>query len=66
MTNKNDSFCFQTIPEIGTPIDLFGNEADPQHSGRRVMPSQFSFPTMPMGCTFIRNIGSDRYNEFKS
>ena len=65
MTNKNNSFYSQSIHEIGSPIDLLGNENEPRYSNSRVMPSQFSFPTLPIGCTFIRSLGTDRDNDLK-
>ncbi len=56
MMKKNNLYNAQSVSEIGSPIDLRGNETDIDNSSTRVMPSQFTFPTVPMGCTFIRNV----------
>lgn len=59
MKNKKSLWTYPTISEISFPIDLSGSDDHPRHARNRVIPSQFSLITMPMGCNFIRNIGSN-------
>lgn len=42
--------------EVGTPYFLYDPGDNKTASRSRVMPSQFSFPMLPMACTFIRNL----------
>ncbi len=39
---------------MGVPADIAEQEM-PYHPQNRLLPSQFSFLTMPMNCTVIRN-----------
>lgn len=45
--------------QVGVPFYPFGTSDPYVTTQARVMPSQFSFPTMPMACTFIRNLNYD-------
>lgn len=42
--------------QVGTPFYLYGNSDRSFKAQTRIMPSQFSFPTLPMACTFIRDV----------
>ncbi|MBR2176146.1 MAG: hypothetical protein IJ861_04280 [Clostridia bacterium] len=52
---------------IGAPFDPYGND-DYTVMNARVMPSQFSYPSMPMNFSLIRNITGSKsdINSFQS
>lgn len=49
----------QLFHEIGTPYYLYDNDSSYILSRSRVVPSQFTFPILPLGCSFVKNLGTD-------
>lgn len=54
MTKKKDPF--NNFGEIGTPLYSYDNEKYPVTPNARIIPSQFSFPSMPMNFMIIRDV----------
>lgn len=44
---------------LGTPFDPYYSPYSNTRAEKRVMPYQFSFLTVPMNCTFIKNTETD-------
>lgn len=55
MTKKRNPISQEMTFGIGVPTDILGNQL-PYPPENRALPSQFSFITMPMNCTFIKNM----------
>ena len=59
MNIKDKGIKIPFTHQVGVPFYPFGTSDPSEATQERVMPSQFSFPTVPMACTFIRNLNYD-------